>query len=68
VDDSGHGVTHVLRGDDHLTNTPRQLMLLDALEMRRPSYDTSVCWSGPTGALVEAARQRERADFRERGF
>ena len=36
VDDSAMGVTQVLRGDDHLTNTPRQLMLLDALGMRRP--------------------------------
>ena len=29
------GVTQVLRGDDHLTNTPRQFMLLDALGMRQ---------------------------------
>ena len=31
VDDAEMGVTHVLRGDDHLSNTPRQLMLLRAL-------------------------------------
>ena len=47
VDDSVMGVTHVLRGDDHLTNTPRQLMLLDALGMRRPGY-------GHVGLLVGA--------------
>ena len=31
VDDAMMGVTHVLRGEDHLTNTPRQLLLLQAL-------------------------------------
>ena len=38
VDDSLMGVTHVLRGDDHLTNTPRQIMLLEALGLRLPEY------------------------------
>ena len=38
IDDALMGVTHVLRGDDHLTNTPRQLMLLRALAMREPEY------------------------------
>jgi glutamyl-tRNA synthetase len=47
VDDAAMGVTHVLRGDDHLTNTPRQLMLLDALRLRRPGY-------GHVGLLVGA--------------
>ena len=41
VDDSAMGVTQVLRGDDHLTNTPRQIMLLDALGMRCPGIRTS---------------------------
>ncbi len=38
LDDALMGVTHVLRGDDHLTNTPRQLMLLSALGLTAPSY------------------------------
>lgn len=38
IDDSLMGVTHVLRGDDHLANTPRQLMILTALNMRTPEY------------------------------
>src|SRR3990167_6104012 len=38
IDDSLMEVTHVLRGDDHLANTPRQLMLLEALDMRAPQY------------------------------
>ena len=31
-------VTHVLRGEDHLANTPRQLMILQALNMHRQQY------------------------------
>jgi len=39
VDDAEMAVTHVLRGEDHLTNTPRQLLLLDALGYeRQPRY------------------------------
>jgi glutamyl-tRNA synthetase len=38
VDDALMGVTHVLRGEDHLTNTPRQLLLLEALGLRVPRY------------------------------
>lgn len=38
VDDALMGVTHVLRGEDHLTNTPRQLLLLEALGLPVPHY------------------------------
>lgn len=38
VDDALMGITHVLRGDDHLSNTPRQLLLLQALQLRTPRY------------------------------
>lgn len=38
IDDSLMGVTHVLRGEDHLTNTPRQLLILRALSMKAPEY------------------------------
>ena len=38
VDDALMGVTHVLRGEDHLTNTPRQLLLLQALGLPAPEY------------------------------
>lgn len=38
VDDAVMGVTHVFRGEDHLANTPRQLLLLAALELEAPRY------------------------------
>jgi glutamyl-tRNA synthetase len=38
IDDALMGVTHVLRGEDHLTNTPRQLLLLRTLSLPVPVY------------------------------
>jgi len=38
IDDSLMGVTHALRGEDHLTNTPCQLAILKALGLRAPQY------------------------------
>ena len=38
IDDALMGVTHVLRGEDHLTNTPRQLLMLRALGLPEPEY------------------------------
>lgn len=38
IDDAEMQVTHVLRGEDHLTNTPRQLLILQALQLPIPHY------------------------------
>ncbi len=38
IDDALMGVTHALRGDDHLTNTPRQILILQALALPIPQY------------------------------
>lgn len=38
VDDADMNVTHVIRGDDHLSNTPRQALLYDALDYPRPVF------------------------------
>ena len=63
------GVTQVLRGDDHLTNTPRQLMLLDALGMRRPGYGHVGLLVGADGApLSKRHGSTSVQEFRERGF
>jgi glutamyl-tRNA synthetase len=69
VDDAVMGVTHVLRGDDHLTNTPRQLMLLDALKMRRPGYGHVGLLVGADGApLSKRHGSTSVQEFRGRGF
>ena len=50
VDDHDMGVTDVIRGDDHLTNTFRQLALIDALGWPRPGCrSTPSVWSRAAG-------------------
>lgn len=38
VDDASMGITHVIRGDDHLTNTPRQILIYQALGLDLPKF------------------------------
>lgn len=38
ADDHDMGVTHVIRGEDHISNTPRQILILEALQFERPHY------------------------------
>jgi glutamyl-tRNA synthetase len=69
VDDSVMGVTQVLRGDDHLTNTPRQLLILDALQLRRPQYGHVGLLMGADGTpLSKRHGSTSVQEFRERGF
>ncbi len=69
VDDSVMGITQVLRGDDHLTNTPRQLMVLEALNLRQPGYGHIGLLVGDDGAPLSKRHGSTSArEFRERGF
>lgn len=50
IDDALMEVTHVLRGEDHLANTPRQIMLLQALNLPVPIYGHMSLIVGGDGA------------------
>jgi glutamyl-tRNA synthetase len=52
VDDMDMGVTHVIRGDDHLNNTPRQMNMLRALGVSPPAYAHVPMILGPDGAKL----------------
>jgi glutamyl-tRNA synthetase len=52
VDDMDMQITHVIRGDDHLNNTPRQLNMLLALGARPPVYAHLPMILGPDGAKL----------------
>ncbi len=52
VDDMDMGVTHVIRGDDHLNNTPRQMNMLQALGVSPPAYAHVPMILGPDGAKL----------------
>jgi glutamyl-tRNA synthetase len=49
VDDWDMGITHVLRGDDHVNNTPRQINILRALGADLPEYGHVPMILGPDG-------------------
>jgi len=38
IDDHDMGITHVIRGEEHISNTPRQILILEALGFVRPQY------------------------------
>jgi len=38
VDDATQGITHIIRGEDHISNTPRQILIQEALGYERPHY------------------------------
>ena len=49
VDDRDMGITHVIRGADHISNTPRQLMILEALGAQPPVFAHLPLLHGPDG-------------------
>jgi glutamyl-tRNA synthetase len=49
LDDADFGVTHVVRGDDHLPNTPRQMQIFYALGLKPPEYAHLPMVMGPDG-------------------
>ncbi|GGZ08729.1 glutamate--tRNA ligase [Novosphingobium colocasiae] len=52
VDDHDMGVTHVLRGDDHLNNAFRQLVIIDGMGWERPVYGHVPLIHGSDGAKL----------------
>lgn len=52
VDDQDMGVTHVIRGDDHLNNAFRQLVLIRAMNWPEPTYAHVPLIHGPDGAKL----------------
>ena len=69
VDDASMGVSHVLRGEDHLANTPRQLLILEALSLRAPSYGHVSLILGSDGApLSKRHGATSVREYRESGY
>jgi len=69
VDDALMEVTLVLRGEDHLTNTPRQILLLQALGLPVPAYAHIALVVGRDNApLSKRTGSRSVQELREQGF
>jgi len=63
VDDHDMAITHVIRGDDHLNNTPRQMNMLAALGVEPPRYAHLPMILGPDGAKL--SKRHGAVDVRE---
>lgn len=69
VDDHDMGITHVIRGDDHLTNTFRQIQLFKACGWDLPSFSHIPLIHGPDGAKLSKRHGALGAEaYRDMGF
>jgi glutamyl-tRNA synthetase len=69
VDDYDMRVTHVIRGDDHINNTPRQMQMLRALGVEPPQYAHLPMILGPDGAKLSKRHGAVSVlQYREMGF
>ena len=69
VDDADMGVTHVIRGDDHLNNTPRQMNMLLALGKSPPVYAHVPMILGPDNAKLSKRHGAVSVlEYQEQGY
>ena len=69
VDDAEMGITEVIRGDDHLSNTPKQLLVLRALGHEAPRYAHVPLLHGPDGKKLSKRHGAASVqELREAGY
>jgi len=69
VDDHDMGITHVIRGDDHLTNTFRQVQIYQAMGWEKPRFAHIPLIHGADGAKLSKRHGAVSVlEFREQGF
>jgi glutamyl-tRNA synthetase len=69
VDDGLMGITHVVRGEDHISNTPRQLLIYEALGFRPPEFGHVAMVLGPDHTKLSKRHGAVSVDeFREKGY
>ena len=69
VDDHDMGITHVLRGDDHLSNTPKQVMLYHALGYETPQFGhLPLILGGDKKRLSKRHGATSVGEFQQRGY
>ena len=69
VDDHDMAITHVIRGDDHMTNTFRQSQIYAAMGWERPRFAHLPLIHGPDGAKLSKRHGAQSVvEFREQGY
>jgi len=69
VDDEEMAITHVIRGEDHLSNTPKQLLLIEALGFKTPRYAHLPLILGPDRSKLSKRHGATAVDeYRKAGY
>jgi glutamyl-tRNA synthetase len=69
VDDADMGITHVIRGEDHLSNTPKHILLFEALGVPLPKFAHLPLILNPDRTKMSKRKsQTALADYRAEGF
>ena len=69
VDDAAMGITHIIRGDDHLSNTPRQVMVYEALDAPTPIFAHISMILGPDGKKLSKRHGATSVEeYRDAGY
>ena len=69
VDDALMGITHIIRGDDHLSNTPRQIMVYEALGAPVPEFAHISMILGPDGKKLSKRHGATSVEeYRDAGY
>jgi len=69
IDDAAMSITHVVRGSDHLNNTPRQIQLYQALSLPMPQFAHIPLIHGPDGAKMSKRHGSVAiTEYREQGY
>ncbi|MEW5900807.1 MAG: glutamate--tRNA ligase [Acidobacteriota bacterium] len=69
VDDAELRITHILRGDDHISNTPKQVLFYEALGLTPPQFGHMPLILGPDGAKLSKRHGGVSVEeYREEGY
>jgi len=69
VDDAYMEITHILRGDDHISNTPKQILFYEALELKPPKFGHMPLILGTDGAKLSKRHGGVSVEeYRKEGF
>ncbi|WP_326523237.1 glutamate--tRNA ligase [Sphingomonas sp.] len=68
IDDIDMGITHVVRGEDHVSNTAAQVQMFEALEATPPAFAHEALLTGSEGKLSKRLGSLGVAHFREAGI
>lgn len=69
VDDAGMGITHVIRGEDHISNTPKQIVIYEALGLKPPKFAHLPLIMGEDGSRMSKRFGAVAVtDYRKQGF